>query len=359
MLEQKNKIDFSNQNIYAGLDVHRKDWKVTIMVDEIVHKTYVQPPDPKILFNYLNKNFPGGNYNSAYEAGFCGFWIHNKLTKAGIKSIVANPADIPTTNKEKSQKEDKRDSRKLAKCLKNNDLTPIYVPSEKTIDDRLLVRMRSSLVKDLRRNKQRIKSFLYFNGIKYPEEFYKSQSHWSRRFIIWLEKLCEEEKNSTIALKILIDQVKYLRTNLLEITRKIKTLSKTSRYYEDSVLLQTVPGIGLITSMIILTELETIERFKSLDRLCSYIGLIPSTNSSGEKEKTGDITPRGHSVLRSAIIESAWVAVRLDPALMIKFIELCKRMDKNQAIVRVAKKLVSRIVYVLKNKKQYIKSVVK
>lgn len=359
MQEQRNKIDFSNQNIYAGLDVHRKDWKVSIMVNDILHKTYVQPPDPKVLFNYLSKNFPGGNYKSAYEAGFCGFWIHNELTKAGIKSIIANPADIPTTNKEKQQKEDKRDSRKLAKCLKNNDLTPIYIPSDKTIDDRLLVRMRGNLVKDLRRNKQRIKSFLYFTGIQYPDEFFKSSTHWSKRFILWLEQLCEEEKSSSIALRLLLDQGKFLRSNLLEVTRKIKALSKTDHYIENSILLQSVPGIGLITSMIILTELETIERFNSLDKLCSYIGLIPTTNSSGDKDKTGDITPRGHSVLRSALIESAWVAVRQDPALMIKYIELCKRMDKNQAIVRMAKKLVSRIVYVLRNKKQYVKSVIK
>ena len=48
--------------------------------------------------------------------------------------------------------------------------------------------------------------------------------------------------------------------------------------------------------MTILTEIETIDRFTNLDKMCGYIGLVPSTRSSGEKEKPGDITPRGHKM---------------------------------------------------------------
>ena len=122
---QSSTIDFTGQNIYVGFDVHLKSWKVTILSDEISHKTFTQPPEPEVLHNYLLKNFPGGIYHSAYEAGFCGYWIHYRLLEFGINSIVVNPADIPTTNKEKVQKDDKRDSRKIARALRNGDLTPI------------------------------------------------------------------------------------------------------------------------------------------------------------------------------------------------------------------------------------------
>lgn len=121
----------------------------------------------------------------------------------------------------------------------------------------------------------------------------------------------------------------------------------------------TIPGIGLITAMSILTELENIERFNSLDRLCSFIGLVPSTNSSGDTERTGDITSRGNRVLRAALVESAWVAARTDPALATSYNQYCKRMNPNKAIIRIAKKLLSRIRYVLKNKQPYVLSVIK
>jgi transposase len=91
--------------------------------------------------------------------------------------------------------------------------------------------------------------------------------------------------------------------------------------------------------MIILTELETINSFSNLDKMCGYIGLVPSTKSSGEKERTGDITPRGHSVLRSAIIESSWTTIRNDPSIMRSYLAYIKRMDQNKAIVKIAKKL--------------------
>ena len=131
MQTQGNKLNFSGQNIYVGFDVHLKNWKVTIMTEELTHKTFSQSPKPEILFDYLKQNFPGGIYHSAYEAGYCGYWIHNKLVFLGIDSMVVNPADIPTTNKEMVQKEDKRDSRKIARSLRNGELVPIYVPSIK------------------------------------------------------------------------------------------------------------------------------------------------------------------------------------------------------------------------------------
>jgi len=59
------------------------------------------------------------------------------------------------------------------------------------------------------------------------------------------------------------------------------------------------------------------------------------------------------------LIESAWIAIRHDPALMMKYGELIKRMDPNKAIVNIAKRLLSRIRYVLLNKKAYVKGVVK
>lgn len=359
MQTQSNKLDFSGQNIYIGFDVHLKSWKVTIMSDTLILKTFSQPPDPRVLHQYLVSNFPGGIYHSAYEAGFCGYWIHNQLVSLGIKSIVVNPSDIPTTNKEKVQKEDIRDSRKIARSLKSGDLTAIYVPSEKTLEDRSLLRARKMLTKDLSRYKNRIKSFLYFHGIEFPPAFSNPQSHWSKRFIIWLESIPMVHDTGKQSLLALINESKHLRESLLSITRQVRLLSRTEAYREHVKLLQSVPGVGLVTAMTLLTELETFDRFRNIDQLCSLIGLVPSTNSSGENEKIGDITTRGHNVLRSSIIESAWVAARIDPALHKCYNGYCQRMEPNQAIVRIAKKLLSRMRYVIKNKQPYVCCVVK
>jgi len=357
MESQVKKIDFTNQNIYAGFDAHLKSWKVTVMAEDLVYKTFSQPPRPEVLFNYLKEHFPGGTYHTAYEAGFCGYWIHYRLESFGIKSMVVNPADIPTTDKERVQKEDKRDSRKIARSLSSGNLTPIYILSIKTQRDRSLLRTRAMLVKDLGRYKNRIKSFLYFYGISIDDSFKTTQSHWSNRFMSWLESIDMGEESGKEALCVLISECKNLRTSILNITSQVRRLSQTEPYREQVILLRSIPGIGLITAMTILTELEMINRFRDIDKMCGYIGLVPSTKSSGEKERTGDITPRGHNVLRTAIIESSWIARRTDPSLMRSYLSYIKRMDQNKAIVKIAKKLLSRIRFVLANNKPYICSI--
>jgi transposase len=353
MKAQVNQIDFTGQNIYAGFDVHKKDWKVTIMAEDTFYKTFTQPPNPEVLYNYLKRNFPGGNYHTAYEAGFCGYWIHDKLTSFGIKSMVVNPADIPTTDKERVQKEDKRDSKKIARSLSSGTLIPIYTPTIQTQRDRSLLRTRAMLAKDMARYKNRIKSFLFFYGIKIDDAFAQSKKHWTKRFMNWLESLEIDGESGKEALQVLISECKNLRTSILKVTRQVRVLSQTAIYKEQVILLKSIPGIGLLTAMTILTELETVNRFSNLDKMCGYIGLVPSTKSSGEKEKSGDITSRGHGVLRAAIIESSWVAIKNDPSLMKFYILYIKRMDSNKAIIKIAKKLLSRIRFVLANKTPY------
>lgn len=347
-----NKLDFSGQNIYNGPDTHLKRWRVTVRVGDSFFKTFSQDADPKILFVYLKRNFPGGNYFSAYEASFSGFSDHRKLNELGIKNIVVNPADIPTTDKERKQKEDARDSRKIAEQLAAGKLTAIHIPSIETEGDRSILRFRKTLSKEIARNKNRVKSHLYYHGIKIPFEF-AGKTYWSKRFTNWLKEVKLPSENARFTLSEIIESVSFLRQKQLKILRKIRELSKTEKYKKNREILTSVPGVGLITAMTFLTETEDISRFKTLDKLCSFIGLVPTTNSTGENEKTGHITARQNKTLRSLIIESAWVAVRTDSALMASYQELIKRMPKTKAIIRISKKLLNRMKSVLKNQKIY------
>lgn len=359
MRTQITKDAFSGQKIFVGLDVHKRDFKVSVMVGGVHYKTFSSPPDGQKVLSFLQQNFPGAEYHSAYEAGFSGFWLHKQLIELGLNSIVVNPADIPTTDKERRQKEDQRDSRKLARDLQAGQLKAIYVPTEKTIHDRILMRCRHTIVKEIRRSKQRIKSLLYFQGIKYPARFEQASSHWSKNFIKWLESIIFENESGRQGLRIHIETLRYHRQQLLQTTRQIRALSRSEHYRERLENLISVPGIGMLTAMILLTELETITRFKNFNHLCSFVGLIPATDSSGDDSVTTGITPRKSSALRSAMIESAWVAIRNDPALMSIYLRHSKRMSSTRAIVRVAKKLLNRIAHVLRKNEKYQKGIVK
>lgn len=359
MQEKINEKTFEGQSIYVGIDVHKKDWKVTIMTAELSYKTFSSVPKAEKLGAYLKNNFPGAIYYSAYEAGFSGFWLHKELTGLGINSIVVNPADIPTTDKERKQKEDLRDSRKIAHSLRSGQLKGIYIPNEAVQNDRMLLRTRHAMVKDLKRSKSRIKSMLFFLGVDVPNRFSSSGSSWSKPFIKWLEELSFNYPTAKIGLDAHLDQVRHLRSSVLKLTRQINELAKSNHYQENAALLISMPGIGTLTAMMLLTELGDISRFKTFEDLCSYVGLVPSTSSSGENDIDTGITPRRNARLRSALIESAWVAIRNDPALLSSYQNLIKRMPGNRAIVRIAKKLLRRMTFVLRSKKDYEKGVIK
>jgi transposase len=219
--------------------------------------------------------------------------------------------------------------------------------------------MRSSLVKDMTRFKQRIKSFLYFFGIPYPERFSQSGSHWSNNFLRWLkEEVKLREESGKQALNLLIEEVEEQRKLLLSVYRQIKQLSEKGKYASNVKLLKTVPGIGLLTAMHFLTEMETVERFEDTDHFAAYVGLIPDRHNSGDVKNDGEMTFRGQKILKKCIIESSWIAARKDPALSLAYHKYVARMEPNKAIVRIARKLLNRIYFVLKNKKEYVTCVV-
>lgn len=358
MQSKVKTISFQGQSIYIGIDTHLKSWTVTTMMENNLQKTYSQDPCPQTLYNYLHRTFPGANYFSAYEAGFCGFSIHRELVKYGIHSIVVNPADIPTTDKERKQKEDRRDSRKIAKSLKNGELSGIYVPSKNGEELRALIRYRKTLVKEIGRHKNRIKSFLYYLGVSIPNSLSQSSRYWSGKFTQWLKTVKMNTLWGDTVLQYTLETVEELRLRLLKINRQIRGIDLYSPYTFKLKLLRSIPGVGPIMSVTLLSELEELARFKSLDKLCSYVGLVPKTNSSGGKEYVGHITTRSNKPLRGCIIEAAWVASRNDPVLACSYNQLCKRMKPNEAIIRIAKKLLNRIRYVLKNETEYAQSVV-
>lgn len=357
MENRKTKgIDFSNTDIYVGIDNHKKSWKVNILVGEIDHKTFTLNPKPKILSSYLRKNFPKGNYYSAYEAGYSGFWAHELLEELGIKSMVVNQADVPTMDKERRTKNDKVDCRKIARSLRNGDLRGIYTPNREVQEDRTLLRLHIQLTKEQTRIKNQIKAILGFYGIEIPEE--KVKSHWSREFIRWLRTVEFSTESGKLALSIQTERLLSLRDRIAALVKQIRVLSKTERYKEEIELLSSVSGIGVLTAMHFIVEIVDINRFKNLDELASYIGLSPGEHSSADKIYNGKMTKRGKGHLRYLLIEAAWVAIRKDPALLLAYSEYKKKMLAQKAIIKIARKLLNRIRFVLRNKQRYVISVV-
>lgn len=349
------KVQFTGQHVYVGIDVAKKGWKVCVYLGNVYHKQFAQPPDPKVLVDYLHRNFPGATYHSVYEAGYFGFWIYRELIQLGVDSMVINPADVPTTDKERRTKTDRVDAAKLARGLANGELTPIYVPERAAEEDRMLLRMRRAFIHKQTRTKNQIKALLQVYGYRVPPDII--DRYWSRTYIRWLESLTFEQEAGRAAFKALLNELLTLRATIADLTKQIRRMAQEERYRERVELLLSVSGIGLLAAMTFLCEVTTLERFKNLDCLLSYVGLVPGEHSTGDTEQDTGLNPRRNSTLRFMLIECAWIAQREDPALLNAFTSYCKRMPKSMAIVPIARKLVSRMRFVLKHKQPYVTGV--
>jgi transposase len=350
------KADFTNKNIYVGIDTHKKDWNISLLYEKDYLKSFTQPPSAEALEKFLRREYPGANYYCGYEAGFFGFSIQRQLSSKGISCIVVHPADIPHTGKEKTIKRDATDSKKIAMALATNRAVAIHVPADMTEQDRSLVRYRVRLQRDITRLKSRIKSILFQFGISIPPNYGNS---WSKNFVNWLVGIERIEGFARITLNHMIDQFQRLRELLLKVNSDLRALQRSARYRRPIELLMSIPGVGPITALTFLTEIENIKRFSNFRQLNSFVGFYPMEYSSGEYDHKGKITIRKNAHLRRLLVESSWTAVRLDPAMTQVYQEWKLRMTGKRAIIKIARKLLSRMRYVLIHETEYVRGIVR
>jgi len=353
----KITANFAGQTIYVGMDVHKDSWNLGIHLNDMFMKNVHQKPNPTIMADYLKKNYPNAHYKAAYEAGKFGFWIQRQLTRLGIECLVVNPADIPKSQKDTLQKTDPRDARNLALRLQSGVLHGIYIPDEQQEADRVFFRHRKRIWKDLCRCKNRIKGCLAFSGIDIPEQY--DNASWSYNFINWLKAIDCKQVSRRTAVNYMIHQMEFLRKELLSISTAIRKMMREERYKKNYYLLRTIPGIGPLTAASILVEIGEVKRFATFYHLNSFVGLLPMEQSSGQKENKLTLTVRRHRQLRSDLVESAWTAKRTDPAMALYFQEQVKRKDSSIVIIKIARKLLNRIRYVLINQQSYEYGLVK
>jgi transposase len=344
-------VDFSGHKIYIGIDVHLKSWQVAIYCEGRLLKNYTQPPGVTPLVSFLQENYPNGTYVFAYESGFSGNWIQRSLADLGYECLVVNAADIPQTDKGEKNKTDKMDAKRIGQSLQAGFLQSIFIPSEELEADRQLVRSYSRYTMDLTKAKNRIKGLLYYVGIQVPKEF--EGSAWSKGFLQWLKALNLANTSIQKVLSYQLENLEYLRAKKSQLLKEITELTVQEKYVETAICIKSVPGVGIITAATLLTEVGDMGRFENHKQLNSFVGLYPTSHSSGPRERQGSMTGRHNRHLRVLLIEAAWRAIAVDPAMTTYYAGLKGKIGGKRAIVKVAAKLLNRIRYVWINKKKY------
>lgn len=346
---------FSNsQNVYIGLDVHLKQWNVCVCQGGVCRKSFQQSPDVGALLAHLRRLYPGMKYYSAYEAGVCGCSIHYALKASGIENIIFNAADVSQTHKERVRKTDAVDAAKIARSLANGELSCVHIPPQWRLDDRNLLRLRTTMVSDMKKRKARIRHFLHVNGIHIPAQF--SSGHWTLSFVQWLEDTASADGTATgETLRLMVGCYRQAKAELASVEKRLPAMMAEDRYRDSFTLLRSVPGVGAVTAMTVLLECGDLSDFSSADAFCAYVGLVPDIDRSDEHDGQCGMTRRRHKTLRYMLTECAWRAIRTDDYFSGLYASYTRRMPPTKAIVKIANKLARIIKFVLRNKHKYVR----
>jgi transposase len=291
--------------LYLGLDVHKDS--ITIAVAEPGSKGEIRlfgtiTNDMHALEKAvirLRKAHPGAQLEVAYEAGPCGFGIARRLKQLHVPCLVAAPSLIPK-QPGSPFKTDKRDARTIARLLRAGELTAVYVPEPTDEAIRDLCRARTDAVDDQRRCRLRLKAFLLRHGYRY-----QGKANWSQPHMRYLRELVLPHPAMKAILEEYLQGIDAAHDRVERIEASMLTLLETWRLKPAVQALMAFRGFQLVAAMVTVSELGDIHRFAHPRQLMTYLGLVPTEDSSGPRQRLGKISRCGNGHQRWILTECA------------------------------------------------------
>ena len=328
---------------YTGIDLHKKTSFITT-IDEsgkVVFRHNFPNKEEHILDYFVNLDGPT---KIVIESMCSWHWLYDLLNAHNFNVVISNPVKTKAIASAKI-KNDKVDSHMLAQLLRADLIATVHVCSLKTRKLKELLRHRRRLVADATRMKNRIHMLLMKNNICVRVSNLFGQKEMKYLKEIDLPIYHRQQLRSYLTL------YGQLTKQIQPLTKRIYHLAKKDPMAQ---LLMTIPGIGPLTVMFIIAEIEDISRFASYRNLSSYTGLVPCLDACADKSRTGRITKQGSPYLRTALVEAAQVIPRMKKSrLNVFFRKRIVRAGYQKAIVATAHKILQYVYYVLKNQTPY------
>lgn len=292
----------STSVVYVGLDVHKdsiviavarqgrepaRNWK-TIPYDGVRLRKAVQ-----MLVH------DGEALKVCYEAGPTGFGLCRRLREAGIDCIVVAPSLVPGKPGDRV-KTDRRDACRLAHFLRSGDLTEVCVPDEVVEAIRDLERARDDAKCAERAARHQLGKFLLRHDRHWDAKT------WTVKHRDWIRRQKFDYAAQQRVLEDYLKTVEDLAERVARLTSQLGELVQTTVLAPLVKALQAFRGVSIVSAVTIAAEAGNLRRFATASQFMSYVGLVPSEDSSGKRRRQGAITRCGNAHLRRIIVEAAW-----------------------------------------------------
>lgn len=261
-------------------------------------------------------------------------WFERLLRELGFELWVGDPARI-RAKQVKKQKNDRQDAQHLLKLLLKDDFPRIWVPTPENRDGRQLLLHRHRLVQMRTRVMNQLQAVAMNEGIR------RKRGLWSKQGRAELESLTLPTWTSR------------RRQELLELLDRFdpsidhlsQAIEHEAEQQPEVQRLMTHPGVGPITALAFVLVLGTPQRFGCGKQVASYLGLVPSEDSSADRRRLGHITKQGNTLLRHLLGQAAQSVANSDEEWRRQYAQLAIRRNRSIAKVAMARKLAVRLYW--------------
>jgi transposase len=312
-----------------GLDVHREFAQVAVWEDGRVRHVGQISTTPEALGLFADSLAPSDEV--AIEAT-CNTHAIAKLLEPRVARVVVSNPQKTCAIAEAKVKTDKVDAEVLAQLLAADYLPAVWLPDDETHALRRQVARRAHVVRQRTRLKNQVQSILHRNLVpRCPaaDLFGRTGRDWLAQ-----QELPRDERQ---AVEALLRQLDFHGEELRLIDAE---LGRVALGRDEVKRLMTIPGVDATVALSIVAAVGDFSRFRSPQRLVSYLGLNPRVRQSGGQPAShGRITKQGRAHARGMLVEAAWVAAKLPGPLRAFFERVRARRGMQIAVVATARKL--------------------
>lgn len=293
----------NDSTIFVGLDVHKDSITVAcvgLLPDAPVIDIGTIGTQQYAIDRLIAKLSGRGSLRFVYEAGPCGFWLCRYLHQRGQQCEVAAPSLIPKKPGDRV-KTDRRDARQLALSLRAGVLSAVHVPTPEQEAFRDVVRAWQQAKRDITSARQRLKSFLLRNDIRYT-----GRATWNAAHRRWLAGLVLPSAAQQIVLQELMESIDARERRRDRLESELDRLAPQWSGYALASALQAFRGVQKTVAYTVVAETADLNRFAHPKQFMAWLGLVPSEHSSGKTRRQGPITRCGNHWARTLLVEAAW-----------------------------------------------------
>jgi len=292
----------NHSTVYVGLDVHKESIVAAYSVDmdevQILGQIGILHRDLDKLCTRMQSKAAVVRF--VYEAGPTGYGVQRYLARKGFDCMVCAPSLIAKKSGERV-KTDRRDAANLVRRLRANDLTRVHVPDEGDEAFRDLVRAWGAAKEDLRKAKQRLKSFLLIHDVRYS-----GKANWGDAHRRWLSEFVFVETWSQLAFQEHRQCIEDRTAQCARLEGLLRDAAPEWRFNPVIRALQALRGVQFAVAVGFVAEVGDLSRFDNPRKLMAWLGITSSEHTTGSKRRLGAITKAGNGYARRLMVEAAW-----------------------------------------------------